>query len=116
MLMWTRRSAGRSVALGLRYSVLAVCILAMGCASSSGRRSSADGDITRAELDEIAATDALEAVQQLRPRWFRARAARTPGNMTPRVGVVIDGNPRGDLNDLAMVPLRSSSTATPGAT
>lgn len=63
------------------------------------------GDITRAELEATSVNDAMEAISLLRPRWLRARPARTPNDPIPVVGVVIDNMARATRSDLASLPI-----------
>lgn len=83
---------------------LAMTLPFAGCASTSGTSGGGSSDdITREDLETVSAETAMEVVSLMRPRWLRARPARTINDPEPVVGVVIDGRPRGTLDDLAQV-------------
>ena len=68
--------------------------------SSSGR--GGDPDLISAEeLASVGASNVYDAVNTLRPRWFRARSANT--NDLP--AAFVDGVHRGDYRNLVQVPL-----------
>ena len=85
--------------------VMAVALVLpiVGCASSGTAGGGSSDDITREDLETVSADNAMEVVSLMRPRWLRARPARTINDPTPVVGVVIDGRPRGSLDDLAQI-------------
>jgi len=87
----------------LGVAPLAVAVSLAGCASGGSGGSRATDDILREDLEASSAETAMEVVTLMRPRWLRARPARTPTDATPTVGVVIDGRPRGSLDDLAQI-------------
>lgn len=80
---------------------------AISCASSGedSLTTRGSGDITREELEATSVNDAMEAVSLLRPRWLRARPARTPNDPEPVVGVVIDNMAGATRDDLASLPI-----------
>ncbi len=90
---------------------VAVALLTLGggtsCASGGEGSLSTrgSGDITREELEATSVDDAMEAISLLRPRWLRARPARTPNDPIPVVGVVIDNMARATRDDLASLPI-----------
>ena len=87
--------------------LLAALLALVGCASGgSGGTTSSIGPITRAELDQITASNAYEAVQTLRSRWLRSRASPTPNNPNPEPQVYVDGASRGGLRELRSVPIQ----------
>lgn len=91
--------------------VLVLGLVGSGCASSGGSSSSArSGPITRAELQSVAASDAYEAIQSLRSRWLRSRAARTPNDPNPEPVVYVDGTQRGGLQELRSVSVQDIET------
>ena len=97
----------------MRRLPLANVFLAMAltaCASGGGggggeesdRRSGGDPNrLTAEELASVSASNVYDAVQALRPRWFRARSA----NVNDLPAAFVDGRHRGDYRDLAQVPL-----------
>lgn len=91
----------RTTAVGLL--TLALVLPTTGCASSGTSGGGSSDDITREDLETVSADNAMEVVSLMRPRWLRARPARTINDPTPVVGVVIDGRPRGSLDDLAQI-------------
>ena len=91
----------RKTARGLM--TLALVLPLAGCASSGTGGGGSSDDITREDLETVSADNAMEVVSLMRPRWLRARPARTISDPTPVVGVVIDGRPRGSLDDLAQI-------------
>ncbi len=84
-------------------AVLTIAVSLAGCASGGSGESRSTDDILREDLEASSAETAMEVVTLLRPQWLRARPARTPTDATPTVGVVIDGRPRGSLDDLAQI-------------
>jgi len=91
----------RTWTLALVAVTLGGCASVAGGGSSSGPDGSGSDVITREDLERTSAETAMEAVSLLRPQWLRKRPARTPGDPEPVVGVVVDGRPRGTLDDLA---------------
>ena len=91
--------------------LVAAALFALGgvasCASSGEGSLSTrgSGDITREELEATSVDDAMEAISLLRPRWLRARPARTPSDPIPVVGVVIDNMARATREDLAQLSI-----------
>lgn len=106
-----RKSAKRRRGLMKATLHVAVALLTLGggisCASSGEGSLSTrgSGDITREELEATSVDDAMEAISLLRPRWLRARPARTPNDPIPVVGVVIDNMARATRDDLASLPI-----------
>lgn len=91
----------RTTAAGLL--ALALVLPTTGCASSATSTGGSSDDITREDLETVSADNAMEVVSLMRPRWLRARPARTINDPDPVVGVVIDGRPRGSLDDLVQI-------------
>lgn len=90
--------------------VVMLGLVGWGCASSGGTSSSRTGPITRVELESVAASDAYEAIQSLRSRWLRSRAARTPSDPNPEPVVYVDGTPRGGLQELRSLSVQDIET------
>ena len=121
MRIWSRTAGGDSVrdprscrsawlagtfpALTVGLAMLALG--AAGCATGGGGggTSLTRGDITREEIETTSVDDVMEAISLLRPQWLRYRPARTPYDMTPVVGVVIDGMTGRTREDLAQIPV-----------
>lgn len=105
------KAATRSRTLTKATLLVAATLLTLGggasCASSGEESLSTrgSGDITREELEATSVNDAMEAISLLRPRWLRARPARTPYDPIPVVGVVIDNMARATRDDLASLPI-----------
>jgi len=106
-----RKVATRRRRLTKPTLLVAAMLLTLGggtaCASSGEGSLSTrgSGDITREELEATSVDDAMEAISLLRPRWLRARPARTPNDPIPVVGVVIDNMARATRDDLASLPI-----------
>jgi len=91
------------------FSSVFLAVALTACASGgggggeeSGSRGGGDPDlITAEELASVNASNVYDAVQTLRPRWFRARSA----NPNDLPAALVDGVHRGDYRDLAQVPL-----------
>lgn len=58
--------------------------------------------LTRVELSTTSELTALEAVQRLRPSWLRQRGHVSVAS-PQGVGLVVDGNPRGQVENLAEI-------------
>ena len=82
--------------------VVAVALLA--ACGSTGGTARGSGDISAADLGALSVTDCLEAVRMLRPQWLRVRAAPTPKDPEPQRMVIVDGRPRGALEELSFIP------------
>jgi hypothetical protein len=66
----------------LSVLVMVFTVVAVACAKSASpgappRPSSSSTIITRAELEDVGARTALEAIQRLRPRWLVVRSMRS---------------------------------------
>ncbi len=73
----------------------------LGCASTGeepGEPTRGRGDITAADLENLAVDDAMEAISLLRPQWMRGRSAGAT--------IVIDGR-RSTRDRLSSIRLRS---------
>jgi len=64
--------------------------------------------ITEAELTDIPALTAYQAIQRLRPGWLRTRASSIRGASGVRytAQIFVDGVPRGDLDVLNGIDVR----------
>ncbi|MDH3222242.1 MAG: hypothetical protein OEO23_00890 [Gemmatimonadota bacterium] len=82
----------------------AVLVLQLAGCASSGESRRGSGAITAEELAAVSTSDCLEAVRTLRPQWLRSRAAPTPRDPNPTPRVVVDGNARGGLEELSLIP------------
>lgn len=89
--------------MGGRRTVLPLLAIALAACSTTGGSGRGTGAITVEELQATAASDCLEAVRTLRPQWLRTRAAPTPRDPNPTPQVIVDGTPRGGLNELALI-------------
>ena len=91
-------------------SALFLTVLVAACSSTSGS-SGPQGDrnhIIRAELLEITATDAYEAVRQLRPHWLSTRGASTiRGFSSADVMVHLDDVLLGESETLRQITISS---------
>jgi hypothetical protein len=84
--------------------LLVVMIAAAACASTDGRARTDPNVITLEEIQELNVANLFEVVQQLRPRWLEARAARTTHGTVSIV--VYDGQSRlGDVQVLRQLPV-----------
>jgi hypothetical protein len=93
-----RRSPAPALVLALALAVVA------GCATTDGRPRTNPNVITLEEIQETNAANLFEVVQQLRPRWLEARAARsTYGTVSI---MVYEGQSRlGDVQVLRQLPV-----------
>ncbi|HSR41427.1 MAG TPA: hypothetical protein VLL48_04640 [Longimicrobiales bacterium] len=75
--------------------------LALGaCATGGAAGGGGNPDVLTAEdLEGVRASNVLEAIQQLWPRWLRSRDAREP------IRVIVNNTPRGDLDELRQISL-----------
>lgn len=105
---------GRIQARPARGSLLLVAVLALGLATtgcaSSGEGGGARQDSSRITLEELqasGASNAYDAVQRLRPAWFRSRGARSTGvaQMETQIVVSLNGSYYGDLDSLRQFPV-----------
>lgn len=86
-----------------------LALFTSGCASAGAsadgeeRRSTNRDIISRAELTEIAATNAYDAILRLRPSWFRTRGQT--GTQGRGIQVYIDGVNAGDLERLRVMSI-----------
>lgn len=85
-------------------------IFAAGCSKASttqGPRSSSNV-ITRQEIETVVDMNLYDAIQRLRPSFFRARATATTGSgsSNPYPVVFVDGQRRGNLEYLRAIPSR----------
>ncbi len=93
-------------------AVVAAMVLATGCSSGGGTGGASGGAeptsrrdvITRAELQETDVTNAYDAVQRLRPAWFRVRGTASTRGSSP-IWVYIDGVRAGELERLRTISI-----------
>ena len=82
-------------------TVLVILLLfTSGCAAGAG---SASGDLRSLSLPEIqesSATNALELVEQLRPRWLQSRGARSFGSLSQDILVYVNEARAGTVQDV----------------
>ena len=79
---------------------LLLALVLASCASGTGGSSGGNPDVlTMEELATVQSSNVYEAVQQLRPRWLRARDARET------VRVVVNGAPQGSVEELRGISL-----------
>lgn len=95
----TPRSLATVALLVLAFASLTAC-----ATTSAGSRSSTTGTITSAELDEVSALNAYEAVQRLRPRWLQVRSGRSL-TMGTRVLAYYDHARLGDIESLRQISI-----------
>lgn len=92
------------------FLAMALTACASGGGGSGGGSSSSGGGnpnlITAEELASIGASNVYDAVQTLRPRWFRARSS----NVNDLPAAFVDGMHRGDYRDLNAVPVSNVSS------
>lgn len=85
--------------------VLALLLSACAAPLSYGPDEASSADLlTAEELTSVTASNALDAVQQLRPRWLIRRDDREV------IRVVVDGNREGDLERLRQLNVRRVRT------
>ena len=90
---------------------LALCVQLLPACSTggTGERTTRNRNlITEEELAPFTQGSAYEAIQNLRPRWLRADRVvntRGAGNVHPRL--VVDGMPRGDLDQLRAISVNN---------
>ncbi len=92
----------------LRVLLLVATVLPfVACASSGGSEgpSRRRNQITREEIAQIQVTSAYEAIQQLRPEFFRSRGVRSMASGDASVAAVyVDGVRQGGLEALRNIP------------
>ncbi len=59
--------------------------------------------IVRAQLDELAGRNAYEAVENFNRRWMQPQRGSSFGAPQQYARVVVDGSPRGELNELRQI-------------
>ncbi|MEQ9568710.1 MAG: hypothetical protein RLN75_00850 [Longimicrobiales bacterium] len=93
------RSAVRPFVVG------ALCLIATGCATTSGGGSSrSSSELLADEIAQLQVVNAFQAVERARPQWLNARASPTPTNPDGAQPVVyIDGIRAGGLEELRRV-------------
>lgn len=91
--------------IALLLLILCACQSAPGAAG--GNRPDPNR-ITEAELTDIPALTAYQAIQRLRPGWLRPRASSIRGAAGVRytAQIFVDGAPRGDLDVLNGIDVR----------
>lgn len=88
---------------GRRWMIPWMVFGVLGACSTTGETRRGSGAITAEELQATAASDCLEAVRTLRPQWLRTRASPTPRDPNPTPRVIVDGTPRGGINELSLI-------------
>ena len=87
-----------------RLSIPCLPMLLVACASTGGGEGSrSDGPLTRPDLAAVSASNAYDALEQLRPLWLRPLSTR--GTQGQPVGIVIGGRAGGTFDDLRSVDL-----------
>lgn len=96
--MRSRESRVKAGVIGL--AVLITLVGGISCASTGGESTTlrGRGDITAAELENISADDAMEAISLVRPQWMRGRSEGAT--------IVINGQPS-SRDRLATIPVGS---------
>jgi len=85
-----------------RLASSGLLLLLLGCATSGESSSGSSPDtLTQADLLETNAETLYEAIQQIRPRWLRARGANLAGRTLAQV--FVDGSSRGDVTALRQI-------------
>jgi len=95
------RLARMATAFMVSFVVLTSACASSGTAADRSDRPSTRRDIiSRAEMDEVAATSAYDAILRLRPAWLRTR-----GGSEGDIRVYIDGVNAGDTQRLRVMSL-----------
>lgn len=87
-------------------------LLLTGCAGAgAGAGGTASGDlrsISGTEIQESSARNALELVEQLRPRWLQSRGARSFGALSQDILVYVNDARLGSVRDVLSTVSRES--------